>query len=152
MNADDDALLRELRDALDEATAHADVARIGHGLWDWRDPDRLLAALVADSATEPRATSGVRTTGGLRVLRFESGDTSIEVEVAEGHIRGLALSPGARTVDLRSPRLLLATAEVDGTGWFDLTVPANARGRAELVRLRLSDSDGKETWTVWFRL
>lgn len=151
MNPEDEVLLAEIAAALAEEPDAADVAAVGEALWSWHDPDAALAALTMDSATEPLA--GVRSTGGLRLLRFNADGLSIDVELIEGHLRGLALAPDARTIDLHgSDGAPLATAEVDASGWFDLTLPAGLRGRPALVRLRLSDAGGSETWTAWFRL
>lgn len=151
MNPEDEALLAEVAAALAEGSDAADIAAVGEAVWSWRDPDAALAELTMDSASEPLA--GVRSTGGLRLLRFNADSVTIDLELIEGHLRGLALAPGATTIDLHGPDgAPLAWAGVDATGWFDLTLPPELRGRAALVRLRLSDADGGETWTAWFRL
>ncbi|HMQ37721.1 MAG TPA: hypothetical protein PKE46_11145 [Micropruina sp.] len=151
MNPEDEALLAELAAALAEEPDAADVAAVGEAVWAWHDPDAALAALTMDSATEPLA--GVRSAGGLRLLRFDADGVTIDVELIEGHLRGLAIAPHARTIDLHGPDgAPLASAEVDATGWFDLAVPTDLRGRAALVRLRLSDAADAVTWTAWFRL
>ena len=151
MNPEDEALLAEVAAALAEETDAADVVAVGEAVWAWHDPDAALAALTIDSASEPLA--GVRSTGGLRLLRFNADGVTIDVELIEGHLRGLAIAPDARTIDLHGPDgARLASAEVDATGWFDLTVPTGLRGRPALVRLRLSDAAGGVTWTAWFRL
>lgn len=151
MNPEDEALLAELAAALAEEPDAADVAAVGEAVWAWHDPDAALAALTMDSATEPLA--GVRSAGGLRLLRFDADGVTIDVELIEGHLRGLAIAPDARAIDLHGPDgAPLASAEVDATGWFDLAVPTDLRGRAALVRLRLSDAADAVTWTAWFRL
>lgn len=151
MNPEDEALLAELAAALAEEPDATDVAAVGEAVWAWHDPDAALAALTMDSATEPLA--GVRSAGGLRLLRFDADGVTIDVELIEGHLRGLAIAPHARTIDLHGPDgARLASAEVDATGWFDLAVPTDLRGRAALVRLRLSDAADAVTWTAWFRL
>ncbi len=150
ISPDDDALLRELADALAEGAGDDDLARVGREVWAWRDPDHQLAELVSDTA-ESRLASGVRGPGSLRVLRFDSGEVSVEVEQVDGRLQGLAISPGATTIELHNRAERLGTAAVDATGWFELTLPAELRGRAELVRLRLLDVAGTQTWTAWFR-
>jgi len=152
MNGDDEALLAELSEALAEP-AGDDIADVGRAVWSWHDPDRALADLVRDSAGEPAAPAGVRgTTGTLRVLWFETADVTIEVELSDGRLRGLAVAPWAALIELHTAdQDLVASADVDDTGWFELTLPAQLRGRATLVRLRLSGPDGTETWTAWFR-
>lgn len=151
MNPEDEALLAELAAALAEEPDATDVAAVGEAVWAWHDPDAALAALTMDSATEPLA--GVRSAGGLRLLRFDADGVTIDVELIEGHLRGLAIAPDARAIDLHGPDgAPLASAEVDATGWFDLAVPTGLRGRAALVRLRLSDAADAVTWTAWFRL
>lgn len=145
-----DALLRELGEALRESVDADDVARVGRDVWAWRDPDAGLAELVADSLSDAPA-AGVRGPGALRVLRFESGALSIEVELAEGRLRGLALSPQAATMELHTPDGLAVSTAVEATGWFEIELPGELRGGAALLRLRLLDDAGEQTWTAWFR-
>ncbi|MFT3969128.1 MAG: hypothetical protein QM695_02340 [Micropruina sp.] len=146
----DEILLGELAAALDEASDADDVASVGRNLWAWHDPDAQLADLVSDSATEPLA--GVRSGGDARLLRFIAEGVGIDLELLDGHLRGLVLAPDARTLALHDDKgTMVATAELDASGWFDLTVPAGL-GRGSLVRLGLSDDAGSQTWTAWFRL
>jgi hypothetical protein len=148
---DDEALLRELADALAEGSADDDLARVGRDVWSWRDPDGLLAELVSDSATETVGAGGVRGPGDLRVLRFDSGAVSVEAELVDGALRGLALGPGAITIELHNRSERVATAEVDATGWFELVLPTELHSRSELLRLQVLDAQGNHTWTDWFR-
>ena len=151
MNGDDEALLAELSEALAEPAD--DIAEVGRAVWSWHDPDRALADLVSDSASEPAVPAGVRGTAGtLRVLWFETADVTIEVELSDGRLRGLALATWAALIELHTPdHDRVASATVDDTGWFELKLPAQLRGRGTLLRLRLSGSGGKEVWTAWFR-
>lgn len=146
----DEFLLAELGRALDEAADADDVAAVGHTLWAWHDPDARLAELVSDSATEPLA--GVRSAGAARLLRFTAEGVGIDLELLDGQLRGLALAPEPRTLALYdSAGAVLATAELDASGWFELPLPTGV-GRGALVRLGLSDAEGDQTWTAWFRL
>lgn len=150
MNPDDEALLAELGDALAEAADADDIARIGRDLWAWHDPDAALAALVSDTAHTP--TTGVRGPGEARLLRFTGDEVTVEAEVIDGHVRGLALGPRpVATVEAHAPHTQVATAQPDQTGWFDLTLPAELVDDAVLLRLRLVDTSDQVTWTSWFR-
>lgn len=147
----DESLLAELAAALDEASDSDDVARVGYPLWAWHDPDARLAELVSDTATEPLA--GVRSAGEARLLRFAVDDVGIDLELLDGHLRGLTLGTDARTLALHDSRgAPVATTEVDASGWFDLAVPSEVLDRGALVRLGLTDAAGARTWTPWFRL
>ncbi len=146
----DEILLGELEAALSEASDAEDVAVVGRSLWGWRDADAGLADLVSDSAVEPLA--GVRSAGDARLLRFTAEGVGIDLELLDGHLRGLVVAPDAQTLALHDDKgAAVATAELDASGWFDLTVPATL-SRGSLVRLRLSDGAGGRTWTAWFRL
>lgn len=136
--------------ALAEAAEADDIARIGRDLWAWHDPDAALAALVSDSADAP--TAGVRSAGEARLLRFAGDEVSVEAEVIDGHVRGLALA--TRPIDVVEAHTAagaVATAAADQTGWFDLTVPPDLVDTAALLRLRVADAEGHATWTAWFR-
>ncbi|MFT4294954.1 MAG: hypothetical protein QM582_06020 [Micropruina sp.] len=146
----DEILLGELAEALDEASDADDLAAVGRALWGWHDPDARLAELVSDSAAEPLA--GVRSSGDARLLRFTAEDVGIDLEVVDGHLRGLVLAPQARSLVLSdADGAVIATAEPDASGWFDLELPVRP-ARNPLVRLGLSDAHGVRTWTAWFRL
>lgn len=149
MNPEDDDLMAALAEALAEGSDAADIAKVGLELWAWHDPDAALAELTMDSAAE--ALTGVRATAPVRMLRFSTGRVTIEIELSEGHLRGLAAPEGGTVVLYGSTGARLATAELDATGWFDLTLPPGSGDRAKPVRLRLTD-DGGDTWTSWFRL
>lgn len=146
----DEILLAELAEALAEASDANEVAAVGRSLWSWHDPDARLADLVSDSASEPLA--GVRSSGDARLLRFTAEGVGIDLELLDGHLRGLVVAPDARTLALHDDKgTVVATAELDVSGWFDLRVPITL-GRGSLVRLGLSDGAGGQTWTAWFRL
>ncbi|MFT4218397.1 MAG: hypothetical protein QM619_14610 [Micropruina sp.] len=146
----DEVLLGELAEALAEASGADDVAAVGRSLWSWHDPDAQLADLVSDPAVEPLA--GVRSTGDARLLRFTAEGVGIDLELLDGHLRGLVVSPAPRTLALHDATgTIVADTELDASGWFDLAVPAGL-GRGTLVRLGLSDNAGNQTWTAWFRL
>ena len=146
----DEILLGELGAALSEASDAGDVAAVGRALWAWHDPDAGLAELVSDSAVEPLA--GVRSAGDARLLRFAADGVGIDLEILDGHLRGLALAPDARRVTLSDAAgVTLAATDVDTSDWFDLVVPSGLRP-GSLVRVGLSDDTGNQTWTAWFRL
>ncbi|MFT3833720.1 MAG: hypothetical protein QM711_10440 [Micropruina sp.] len=146
----DEILLGDLSAALNEASGAEDVAAVGRSLWAWRDADAGLADLISDSAVEPLA--GVRSAGDARLLRFTADGVGIDLEILDGHLRGLALAADAQRVELSDAAgATLATADLDASGWFDLALPPRVSPGA-LVRLGLSDNAGNQTWTAWFRL
>ncbi len=146
----DEILLGELGAALSEASGAKDVAAVGRSLWAWRDADAGLADLISDSAVEPLA--GVRSAGDARLLRFTADGVGIDLEILDGHLRGLALAADAQRVELSDAAgATLAAADLDASGWFDLALPPRV-SPGTLVRLGLSDSAGNQTWTAWFRL
>ena len=87
----------------------------------------------------------------MTMLMLFSGAVSVEAELVDGALRGLALGPGAITIELHNRSERVATAEVDATGWFELVLPTELRSRSELLRLQVLDAQGNHTWTDWFR-
>lgn len=86
---DDDELEQELRRVerlLDPVPAH--LARGAVDMFDLREIDAELAALVFDSA-DAESAAAVRGSGQPRLLTFLAGDLSIELE-----LRGTALERG----------------------------------------------------------
>jgi hypothetical protein len=91
--------------------------------WTWRTVDEELAALAYDSAGE-ETVAGVRGEQARhRQLTFESGDTTLEVELAGRELLGQFL-PGARV------RVRLSTPQGSGEE-FD----SDERGRFRVARV-----------------
>lgn len=158
MPSDDDELMTELcrlATRLDPPPPHLyDAARAAFA---WRRVDRelaVLAELTSDSADEP-GLAGVRSHGTARLLTFDAGSVSVEVEVAgtprAGRLRliGQIVPPQPGDVTVR---------HADG----ELTVDADELGRFRTdevtagptsLRCRLhSGESAEEVVTEWLTL
>jgi len=117
----DDALRADLRLAgqLDEVPPETVAAAKASFLW--RTIDAELAQLVEDSAEVDNVLAGVRSTGTVRMLTFQSPTLTVEVEALEvGNRRrlvGLLVPPQAARVEVRHGRGTL-TVEADELGRF----------------------------------
>jgi hypothetical protein len=119
--ADDDALLDRLRAVVAEADPVPElVVAAARAAFATRRLDAELAELVLDSA---EAHSSVRSAGAdVRVLSFEAGDVTIEVQVQDGprghELRGLVdgAQPASITIELAAAAPLAVS--VDEDGWF----------------------------------
>lgn len=119
---DDDALLGELRSLATRTDPVPDhVAELARAAFDWRTLDAELARLVMDSADRELAGELVRSAGMVRLLTFETGEVTIEIEVERASdgtltLTGLLLPQQAARLELHH-----ATGE--------LPVEAGADGR-----------------------
>jgi hypothetical protein len=119
----DDALLAELRavaavrDPVPDAVLDAAKATLT-----WRTIDAELAALAYDSAVEAASTAGAlvrdrSATREYRMLTFEAGDVSVEVEISgTGRTRRLTaqvVPPTTAEVEVRSPHGTTTTTTDD---------------------------------------
>lgn len=85
--AEEDELLVELRRVLHRVDpAPAELTELARSLFSWRDPDALLAELVADSRELAGAVRGDTDV----VLRFEAGDVGIVVQLSPVRDEGSA--------------------------------------------------------------
>lgn len=153
---DDDALLRDLADAVAEGQAvPADFVATGKALYTWRTVDAELAALIHDSASgEPadeRLAGAVRSgPAARRSLTFQTGQFTVEVDLdrAPDAIRGQFVAHDASAVagelTVEPAEGAALTAAVDELGYF--AVAALPRSR---FRLRLRPGAGREVVTPW---
>jgi hypothetical protein len=76
----------------------ADVSEFAKAAFDWRNIDGELASMEFDSSTED-VPSGVRSTATARMISFEAGEWTIDIEYDE-HSRRLIgqVSPGTKCV------------------------------------------------------
>jgi hypothetical protein len=146
----DDALLADLRAVLDEVDPMpAQVAVEASALFGLRRLDEQLAELVRDSAEDRGGLLAVRGEGDVRLISFETGPVTVELQVTErGPVRDLVAqvtgavvvgaevetSSGRRTVPIEDS---LFTAE---------GIPAG------LLRLRLRTGAGRDLVTSWVRV
>jgi hypothetical protein len=148
----DAALWTLLRDELADDRVPSDVRTAARESLSWRDPDSALAVLVADSAVEDGdLLAHVRGAPLARLLTFEVGELTVEVEVAPEHrerrLIGQLVPPAA------------ARVAVDHAGGVS-QVRADELGRFQVgglgtgpARLRcVIDPAGPAVRTDWFLL
>ena len=141
------ALLQRVAEQVDPVPELSyDLARATFGL---RDLDSQLAALMHDSALE--AGDLVRRGGGadVRLLSYEAGDLSVELQVSASGANRTILG---EVVGGRVERIAVQT---DGPG---VEVQPDELGRFRLAdlpagpfRLRLLMADGRSVTTSWVR-
>ncbi|MFY1672600.1 hypothetical protein ACN27G_21975 [Plantactinospora sp. WMMB334] len=138
---DDDALLRELAEALRDAgpppdgfpadtgesrtTGAEEFLAAGYAAFSWRtvDAELAIAELTFDSACDPEPAGLTRSAGSARALAFHAGPVVVAIEVTGTGIVG-QLSParGGR-VAARTPRGTYEEVAVDAVGFFSLGPP-----------------------------
>lgn len=150
--ADDDAFLEHLRAVAAEADPLPELTVLAaRAAFATRRLDEELAELVLDSADSwADARTAVRADhADVRVLSFEIGDVTVEVQVQDtdhGHeLRGLVDGARPATVTIESGAGTdTLVVPVDEDGWF-----AAAPIRPGPVRLRLAAPGGRTVVTSW---
>jgi hypothetical protein len=145
----DEALLMRLGTVLDELDpVPPEVLTEGRALFGLRRLDEELAELVRDSAEDRGGLLAVRGEGDVRLISFETGPVTVEVQVTErGSVRDLV-------------------AQVTGTALVGAEVETSAGRRdipiedslftvedvpAGFLRLRLHTVAGRHLVTSWVR-
>jgi hypothetical protein len=144
----DDLLLAELAGVLDQVygppPAVLDAAK---GLFALRTLDAELAELVHDSIEDEPV--GVRSGGQPRILSFEAGGLTVEVEVDETpgarRLIGQLTPPGPAELELRTPADPVV-GEADDLGRFVLALPAQPLRSS--LRVRRADGVTETSWVV----
>lgn len=119
----------------------------------WRTVDAELAALVADSATEPAGAGRTRGAGAPRLLTFRVRDLTIELQVtASGELRklvGQLVPPRAARVEVRH-RGGVTVVDADELGRFRVeAVPAGPLSlRSHLAGAESGPVVSETEWTV----
>jgi hypothetical protein len=152
----DDELLAELRSLLRRVDpAPLEVSDFAKAALGWRRLDADLAELLADSALETAAASGIRSGESARRLTFGSSGHSIDLEVQpdDGSIRLLgqiAPPPAVATIEVQGPDgAVAASVAADTLGRFKLELAE--RGRVRL-RVLLHEPAGPPIETSWISL
>ncbi len=155
---DEDALAEQLRAVVAEADAPPEIVyEAAHAAFDLRRLDAELAALVRDSADDPAAALAVRGDAEERLLSFEVGEVTVEMQISQNADRRdiLAHISGA---DLAAAAIETSGAGTDPAGvirQIDLPVDDGiliARGLpAGLLRLSLTTVAGALLVTTWVR-
>ena len=99
MNKEDQELISRLRETLSESDpVPSDVTEFAKAAFAWRSIDAELAEMAYDSSTE-EVPSGVRSTATARMLSFEAGRWTIDLEYNEATQRLIGqVDPGQRLV------------------------------------------------------
>jgi hypothetical protein len=133
---EDDALVAALRRAVHRLEPVPDaVVAAAKGSYAWRTIDDELAALTADTLTDP-ALAGVRGDGN-RSVTFSLDDVVVELEIADRPVgvalTGQVIADHVEGLQLQSPTLT-ADVPVDSLGRFrvDVPVPGPVRLRCRL--------------------
>jgi len=149
MTITDEELLALLREALGYGPVPEAVMTAAQEAYGWRDMDAQLAALTYDSLLETDALAGVRSVAlEARLLTFEAGDVTVEIELADGsggRLNGQLVPPQSAEIEVRyADGSLSLTASPAGRFW----VTALPRGPISLV-CRLADGTVVQTeWVV----
>lgn len=144
----DEMLLALLREGLNEADPPpGDVDEFARAALAWRDVDATLATMALDTISEG-ALEGVRATSTSRMIEFEAGQWTIDIEYDEAAHRLLGHIAPARevNVEIHFAGNVLHT-ESDDMGRFDFDgVPT---GPMSLVFRLQGDLEVVRTeWTV----
>jgi hypothetical protein len=145
---DDEALIAELGAALRGIGDVPDtVVSDGTAAWAWRgvDAELELASLVFDSCLEEIAAVRGAQAVGPRLLVFDGGTLTLEVEVGDDTLVGQLLPPAAGEVALVAADRSETTVTSDEVGCFTLPLPSGP------VRLRARTPDGT-LLTDWLSL
>jgi len=141
---EDEALLDQLRKALDYAGPVDLAVSVGSAAFTWRtiDDELARASLVFDSLME--STTRASGDDSAQLLVFEADSISIEVEINPGQLVGQVVPPTAGTVELLTPEGVVGQSAIRDLGTF--TIEVRTRGP---VRLRFH-GPASSTMTDWF--
>jgi hypothetical protein len=149
--SDDDALMRELGQALAAAEADRTVVGAARGVFAWRqafadlESDLALLELSSDSLLEPELA--VRSAGpdSPRILTFENEGTGVEIEVSDHGIVGQLIPPGPGEVELLTAAGPVGGVSADEVGCFAFeSVPAGPIR----IAVRAADRTVMTDWVV----
>ncbi len=144
---DDDSFLADLGEAVEAAEAVPDwVREAGYVAFAMRQLDLELEmlTLVRDSVVEPPVGVRAGDGEGPRVVVFESGDLTLEVEIGPATLMGHVVPASVDRVQLETRDGETQETETDDGGFFLLSRPATSP-----VRLRLHGADTALV-TDWF--
>jgi hypothetical protein len=140
--SDDEALLAELRDAVQAASeVPPGFIAAGKAAFAWRTVDADLAALTHDSMT----LAGTRTDAAdIRSMTFVAPTLTIEVEIMPDGLAGQLVPPQPGQIELQPRDGNTRSVYADDVGWFVLSPPP--RG---MFRIRVTLADGSSAVTPW---
>jgi hypothetical protein len=145
----DDALLAELAMAIRPLTDPPPaVVEAGKQLFTWRTIDAELAELAYDSVLDDSLV-GVRSAGTPRIISFEAGSLTIEVEIdatpGARRLIGQLIPASAAELELSSADADPVVGQADELGRFALPLSRQVR-RASL---RCVLPDGRTVQSAW---
>jgi hypothetical protein len=145
----DDLLLAELAEVLAKVAAPPPgVVEAAKGLFTWRTIDAELAELAYDSLVAGEDL-GVRAAGQPRILTFEAGGLTVEVEVDDvpgaRRLIGQLTPPGQAGLELHTTGDTVL-GEADDLGRFVLPLPP-AKLRSSL-RIRRGETTTETAWVL----
>jgi hypothetical protein len=145
----DDELMEHLRRIASEVDAAPDlVTESARAAFSTRRLDDELAELLHDSGvTTSAAVRGAQP--GPRLLSFESGEVSLELQIEEVHgrlvLRGIAIGT-VGDAEVETTTTGPHVAAIDHQGWFRVeTLPVEA------LRVRVRAANGTAVTTSWIR-
>jgi hypothetical protein len=144
----DDELMEQLRRIANEVDAAPDlVAESARAAFSTRRLDDELAELLHDS--QVTASAAVRGRPGPRLLSYESGEVSLELQVED--VRGQLVLRGITIGTVGDAEVETTTtgphaAAIDDKGWFRVEgLPV------EPLRVRVQAANGTAVTTGWIR-
>lgn len=101
----DEQLLQSLRDAAAEVDPEPEgITTAALAAFTWRTIDAELAALTYDSALDETLMAGVRGDEAPRLLTFEGGGLTVEIEMtSDRRMVGQLVPPASMDLEVRSP-------------------------------------------------
>jgi hypothetical protein len=133
---DDQALLADLRDAVDDAPTVPDefiTAALGALAWRTVDVDLAFAELMFDSSVDSALATRGQPADPVRTLAFSGGGVSVEIEVTAAGITGQLTPAVEGRISCQTPAGTSDETETDPVGCFVLGPPPSGP-----VRLHLS--------------
>ncbi len=119
---DDEALLADLRAALDAAAVPEHLTLAASAAYTWRtiDEELAFATLVFDSALQDEAEGALVRGAGPRTLLFDGDQLSVEIEVTDDSLVGQLIPPQPGRVTLVDAGGTVDEAAADEVGCFVL--------------------------------
>jgi hypothetical protein len=148
MTTDDELMDRLRRIAADVDAAPELVTESARAAFATRHLDDELAELLRDSDLAP--SQGVRLAQpGPRLLSFEVGDVSLEIQIEEADgrlaVRGIAVGT-AGDAEVETTTTGSRTVPIDANGWFRV-----ADLPSEPLRVRVRSAAGQAVTTGWIQ-
>lgn len=151
MSATDDLWEERLRDAAAQADPPPDsVLEAARAALALRSLDAELATLTADSWADAETVTTRAVTADLRMLTFECGEVTLEIDVETDHVTGLRSLRGVVVGDVVGLTLVhpdrRAPLPLESGSFEARDLPAGP------VRIEAVTADGRRVTTTWVTL